>query len=83
VTRPGRTRLGKPTCSLCRRRQGDETTAVLHFWLTRYVYREDGRQTMRGCGAIDLCERCWARATAASRIRRRPERIAESAGGAT
>lgn len=76
MTRLYRKRPRKPTCSLCRRRQGDETTAVLHFQLTRVAYRDDGRMTMRGCGAIDLCGRCWRFVTAAARIRQRPERIA-------
>ena len=80
MTRLYRKRPRKPSCSLCRRGWGE--LAVLHFSLTRVTYKDDGRMTMRGAGAIDLCEPCWSRVTAAARIRRPPrqDRIAELVG---
>jgi hypothetical protein len=72
MTRLYRKRPRKPVCSLCRRPTGE--TVVLHFSLTRVTYKDDGRMTMRGAGAIDLCEPCWTRVTAAARIRRPPRR---------
>ena len=80
MTRLYRKRPRKPSCSLCHRGWGE--LAVLHFSLTRQTYKDDGRMTMRGSGAIDLCEPCWIRVTAAARIRRAPQRdrIAELAG---
>lgn len=74
MTRLYRKRPRTPTCSLCRVRHGVDATVVLHFQLTRVKYREDGSMTMRGAGAIDLCEPCWTRVTRAAAIRRRPER---------
>ena len=72
MTRLYRKRPRKATCSVCQRPTGE--VLVLHFQLTRVKYKDDGRMTMRGAGAIDLCEVCWARATTSARIRRRPER---------
>ena len=80
MTRLYRKRPRKPACSLCRRPTGE--TVVMHFALTRQEYRDGARTTMRGAGAIDLCEPCWLRVTVAARIRRPPRRacIAELAG---
>jgi hypothetical protein len=77
MTRLYRKRPRKPACSLCRRPTGE--TVVLHFNLLRQEYVDGLRTTMRGSGAIDLCEPCWLRVTAAARIRRtlRRDRIAE------
>ena len=79
MTRLYRKRPRKSACSLCRRPTGE--TVVLHFALTRQEYRDGARMTMRGAGAIDLCEPCWLLVTAAARIRRtrRRDRIAELA----
>jgi hypothetical protein len=66
----------KPACSLCRRPTGE--TVVLHFNLVRQEYKNGARTTMRGAGAIDLCEPCWSRATTQARIRRRRPATAET-----
>lgn len=74
MTRLYRKRPRKVTCQRCGLTALDVGRAVLHFSLTKVTYLADGRMTMRGAGAIDLCEPCWQVATARSRIRRRPAR---------
>jgi hypothetical protein len=74
MTRLYRKRPRRVTCQRCGQRALDISREVLHFSLTKVTYLADGRMTMRGAGSIDLCELCWATATAGSRIRRRPLR---------
>jgi hypothetical protein len=74
MTRLYRKRPRKVTCQRCGRSAFETDRTILHFSLTKAVYLADKRMTMRGAGSIDLCESCWRAATAASRIRRRPER---------
>jgi hypothetical protein len=77
MTRLYRKRPRKPSCSLCRRGYGE--TVVLHFSMVRQEWRDGARTTMRGAGAIDLCEPCWVRVTTAARIRRRSTRAPSEA----
>ena len=76
MTRLYRKRPRKVTCQRCGRSGLDVDGKILHFSLTKVTYCADGRMTMRGAGAIDLCEPCWVTATRRSRIRRRPLRSA-------
>ena len=73
-----RKRPRRVRCQRCGRSALDVERSVLHFSLTKVVYRPDGRMTMRGAGAIDLCEPCWRIVTQASAIRRRPSPRATS-----
>lgn len=74
MTRLYRKRPRPVTCQRCGRKALDVDGTVLHFSMTKVTYRPDGRMTMRGAGAIDLCQPCWAIASTRSRIRRRPAR---------
>lgn len=76
MTRLYRKRPRKATCQRCGRSALDVEREILHFSLTKVTYRPDGTMTMRGAGAIDLCEPCWRVASARSRIRRRPQAAA-------
>lgn len=50
-------------CDMCDIPAGEPSfrgpAKVLRFWLIRPSYRSDGRQTTRGAGALNLCQRCW------------------------
>ena len=50
----------RPPVVACHRCGRDTlNTRVLRFSLVRPAKRPDGKPTTRGCGAIDLCQRCW------------------------
>lgn len=57
-------------CDLCGISAAE--TKVLRFVLTRHMLIE-GRETTRGFGSLDLCERCWSE-TAGRRRRRQKHR---------